>query len=73
MSEDCSSYEAVIEFDKDAVGRNVACLMCLSEEYVYEAYLNGKPLKVSSPCPGQLSISLPASANPAILEVKPVN
>ena len=73
MSDDFSSYEAVIEFEKDAVGRNVACLVCLSEKYEYEAFLNGRPVKISSQCPGQLSISLPASVKPAKLEVVPIN
>ena len=69
MSDDYSSYEGVLEFEKDACGRNISILICMSEKYDYKVTMNGKEAKVTSPYPGLLQVSLPASARPATIKV----
>jgi hypothetical protein len=69
MSDDYSSYEGVLEFEKDACGRNISILICMSEKYDYKVTMNGKEVKVTSPYPGLLQVSLPTSARPATIKV----
>lgn len=71
MSPDYTTYKAAVEFDKDACGRKVTILACMSEDHEYEAHLNGKPVEVTSPYAGMLYLSLPVTAKPARLEIKP--
>ena len=72
MAEDFSSFKGVVEFEKDACGREVAIVACMSEKYEYKALLNGKPVEIVSPYKGMMYVSLPASVKPAKLEIVPV-
>ena len=72
MSDDFSSYSGLVEFEKDACGRKVAIMVCMSEKYEYKAFLNGKPVEMQSPYGGVMYLSLPASQKPAKLEILPV-
>ena len=49
----------------------LALLLCLTPGPDYEARLDGKAVKISSPYPGLLYVSLPATVRTARLEVKP--
>ena len=73
MSDDFSSFNGVVEFEKDACERKVAVMVCMSEDYEYKALLNGKPVEVTSPYKGLLYLSLPAMSKPAKLEILPIN
>ena len=73
MADDFSSYSGFVEFDKDACGRKVAIMVCMSEKYDYKALLNGKPVEMQSPYKGLMYLSLPASSKPSKLEIIPVN
>ena len=73
MADDFSSYSGFVEFDKDACGRKVAIMVCMSEKYDYKALLNGKPVEMQSPYKGLMYLSLPASSKPSRLEIIPVN
>ena len=72
MADDFSSFKGVVEFEKDACGREVAIVVCMSEKHEYKALLNGKPVEIISPFKGMMYISLPASAKSAKLEIVPV-
>ena len=73
MADDFSSYSGLVEFDKDACGRKVAIMVCMSEKYDYKALLNGKPVEMHSPYKGLMYLSLHASSKPSKLEIIPVN
>lgn len=73
MSDDLSSYSGLVEFEKDACGRKVAVMACMSEKYEYKALLNGKPVDMQSPYNGVVYLSLPASLKSSKLEILPVN
>lgn len=73
MADDFSSYSGFVEFDKDACGRKVAIMVCMSEKYDYKALLNGKPVEMQSPYKGLMYLSLPASSKLSKLEIIPVN
>ena len=71
FSDDCTHYAAEVDFEPSAAGRSVALLLCLTPGPDYEARLDGKAVKISSPYPGLLYVSLPATVRTARLEVKP--
>ena len=65
-----SHYTATLRFEKDAVGRNVAAVVCLNPNHTYRATLNGKPLAIESPYPGLLYVSMEATRKPATLLIE---
>ena len=71
FSDDCTHYAAEVDFEPSAAGRSVALLLCLTPGPDYEARLDGKAVKISSPYPGLLYVSLPATVRTARLEVNP--
>lgn len=71
FSDDCTRCTAEVDFEPSAVGRNVAVLLCLTPGPDYEVRLDGKAVKIRSPYPGLLYVSLSATARTARLEVKP--
>ena len=71
MATDHSSCEFTLEFDKDAVGRDMAVMVCLDETKQYSAAAKGKELQTSSPYPGLLCITVKADKKPLTVTVRP--
>lgn len=65
-----SHYTATLRFEKDAVGRKVAAVVCLNPDHTYRATLNGKPLAIESPYSGLLYVSMEATRKPATLLIE---
>ncbi len=70
FSNEQSHYTATLRFEKDAVGKSVATVVCLNPAHTYKATLNGKALKTESPYPGLLYVSMEATRKPATLVVE---
>lgn len=70
FSNEQSHYTAKLRFEKDAVGKSVATVVCLNPAHTYKATLNGKALKTESPYPGLLYVSMEATRKPATLVVE---
>lgn len=69
MAPDYSSCEFTLEFDKDAVGREMAVMVCLDESHTYSAEAKSGQLKTSSPYPGLLCITVKADRRPLAVKV----
>ena len=72
IAPDYSSCEFTLEFDKDAVGREMAVMVCLDETKQYSAVAKGKELQTSSPYAGLLCITLKADKKPVTVTVRPL-
>ena len=70
FSNEQSHYTATLRFEKDAVGKSVATVVCLNPAHTYKATLNGKALKTESPYPGLLYVSMEATRKPATLVIE---
>ena len=70
MASDYTSCEFTLEFDKDAVGRDMTVMVCLDESKQYSAAAKGKELQTSSPYPGLLCIIVKADKKPVTIYVK---
>ena len=71
MAEDYSSCEFTLEFDKDAVGREMTVMVCLDPSKEYSASTKYGKLQTNSPHPGLVCITVKAEKKPLTLSVKP--
>ena len=69
VAQDYSSCEFVLEFDKDAVGRDMTVMVCLDPTKDYKALAANKELSTSSPHPGLLCITVTATKKPLRVKV----
>lgn len=69
MAEDYSSCEFTLEFDKDAVGRDMAVMICLDPDSGYSASAGSKILETTSPYPGLLCVTVTAGKKPLTVKV----
>ena len=72
VAPDYSSCEFTLEFDKDAVGREMTVMVCLDESKQYSAVAKGEELQTNSPYPGLLCITIKADKNPLTVTVDPL-
>ena len=72
VASDNTSCEFTLEFDKDAVGRDMAVMVCLDPSKDYSAVIKSKALQTSSPYPGLLCITVKADKKPVTISVSPV-
>ena len=72
VASDYTSCEFTLEFDKDAVGRDMAVMVCLDPSKDYSAVIKSKALQTSSPYPGLLCITVKADKKPVTISVSPV-
>ena len=71
MAADHSSCEFTLEFDKDAVGREMTVMVCLSPDNQYEVVSGGKSLNTASPYPGLVCMTVKADKKPRVINVRP--
>ena len=71
MASDYSLCEFTLEFDKDAVGREMTVMVCLDETKRYSAEVKGQELHTYSPYPGLLCITVKAEKKPLTITVMP--
>ena len=64
-------YGVLVEFEKDAAGRDMAVMVCLDEANSYSVVAKGKELQTSSPYPGLLCITVKADKKPVTVNIKP--
>ncbi len=72
MSQDYTSCEFTLEFDKDAAGREMTVMVCLDPDNEYEAYAGEKRLLMTSPHAGLLCITVKADRKPLAIKVRSV-
>lgn len=70
MAPDYTSCEFTLEFDKDAVGREMTVMVCLDPSKQYTAVAKSSALPVSSPYPGLICITVKADRKPLTIQVK---
>ena len=71
MAADHSSCEFTLEFDKDAVGREMTVMVCLDPDKQYEVVSGGKSLNTTSPYPGLVCMTVKADKKPRVINVRP--
>ena len=69
VAQDYTSCEFTLEFDKDAVGRDMTVMVCLDESGQYSAFAKSKQLQTSSPYPGLVCITVKADKKPLTVTV----
>lgn len=70
MAPDYTSCKFTLEFDKDAVGREMTVMVCLDPSKQYTAVAKSSALPVSSPYPGLICITVKADRKPLTVQVK---
>lgn len=69
MAADYRSATITLEFDKDAVGREMSVLVCMDPQAEYAARCGRKALALSSPYPGLLCLTVKATSKPLTLQI----
>lgn len=69
VAQDYTSCEFTLEFDKDAVGRDMTVMVCLDESGQYSAFAKSKQLQTSSLYPGLVCITVKADKKPLTVTV----
>lgn len=69
FAKDHSECEFTLEFDKDAVGRDMAVLLCLNPDCRYTARSGKQWLPIDSPYPGLVCLTVKGSLKPLVVSV----
>lgn len=73
MSPGFDSYDAQLEFDGSAVGKDKTLILCMDPAGKYSAKLSGRNVPVVSPRPGLIYVTVKASAKPVRLTVSAID